>query len=248
MQQNLSIRSQLTELKQNHQHAFAVLLDPDKIEADQMEQFALNCNDAGVNYLLVGGSLVMQHQIDLCIQLFKKNSTIPVLLFPGNPAQVSKEADALLYLSLLSGRNAELLIGQHVVSAPMVRSSGLEILSTGYIIIDGGVPTTVSYMSHSLPIPADKADIALCTAWAGEMQGKHLIYLDAGSGAQKPVSEALIKKVADNISIPLIVGGGITTPDKVAANCEAGATLIVVGNALEKDASLLKELSAATKN
>lgn len=241
------VLQQLKSLKENSKHGFAVLIDPDKIAPNKMEQFARLCNDAKVDFLFVGGSLVLQHQIGLCINIFKENSNIPVLLFPGNPAQVTPEADALLYLSLISGRNPELLIGQHVVSAPMVRSSGLEILSTGYMVIDGGVPTTVSYMSNSHPIPSDKSDIALCTAWAGEMQGKHLIYMDAGSGARQPISEDMIHKVSSNIHIPLIVGGGIHTVEKVSANCKAGADVIVVGNAIEKDASLIKDLSAATK-
>ena len=242
------VLQRFNRLKEQHQHGFAVLVDPDKIVPEKMEQFALSCNDAGVDFLFVGGSLVLQHETGLCIDIFKANSNIPVLLFPGNPAQVTPEADALLYLSLISGRNPELLIGQHVVSAPMVRSSGLEVLSTGYMVIDGGVPTTVSYMSHSHPIPSDKSDIALCTAWAGEMQGKHLIYMDAGSGAQKPVREDMIRKVSSNISIPLIVGGGITTTEKVHANCKAGADVIVVGNAIEKDKSLIADLCAATKH
>src|SRR5690606_33588604 len=123
-----------------------------------------------------------------------------------NPAQVVPSADALLYLSLISGRNPELLIGHHVSSAPLVKHSGLEIISTGYMVIDGGVPTTVSYMSHSAPIPNNKPDIALCTAWAGEMQGKHVIYMDAGSGAKYPISEQMINKVSSNINLPLIVG------------------------------------------
>lgn len=242
-----TVLQQLQSLKQNGKHGFAVLIDPDKIAPSKMEQFAELCNDALVDFLFIGGSLVLQHQIDLCISTFKKNSNIPVLLFPGNPAQVTPEADALLYLSLISGRNAELLIGQHVVSASMVRHSGLEILSTGYMVIDGGIPTTVSYMSHAHPIPSDKSDIALCTAWAGEMQGKHLIYMDAGSGARQPISEDMIRKVSSNINIPLIVGGGINTTEKVATNCRAGADLIVVGNAIEKDSSMIKELCAATK-
>ncbi len=241
------VLSQLQILKKNSKHAFAVLVDPDKIAPNRMEHFAKQCNEAKVDYIFFGGSLVLNHEIGLCINIFKKNSNIPVLLFPGSPAQVTPEADALLYLSLLSGRNAELLIGQHVVSAPMVRSSGLEILSTGYLVIDGGVPTTVSYISHALPIPANKSDIALCTAWAGEMQGKHLIYMDAGSGAQTPISAEMIEKVSSNITIPLIVGGGIRTPEKVRENCLAGANVTVVGNALEKDMGLLKELCAATK-
>lgn len=241
------VLQQFNSLKANGKHGFAVLIDPDKITPDKMEQFAQQCNDAKVDYIFVGGSLVLQHQIGLCINIFKQNSAIPVLLFPGNPAQVTPEADALLYLSLISGRNSELLIGQHVVSAPMVRNSGLEILSTGYMVIDGGVPTTVSYMSHSHPIPSDKSDIALCTAWAGEMQGKKLIYMDAGSGAQRPVSTDMIHKVSSNIEIPLIIGGGINTPEKVNTNCRSGADIIVVGNAIEKDKSLISELSAATR-
>lgn len=241
------VLQQLRALKENRKHGFAVLLDPDHIAPDKMEQFAQLCNDAGVDFLFVGGSLVLQHHIGQCINIFKANSNIPVLLFPGNPAQVTPEADALLYLSLISGRNSELLIGQHVVSAPMVRNSGLEILSTGYMVIDGGVPTTVSYMSHAHPIPADKSDIALCTAWAGEMQGKHLIYMDAGSGAQQPIREEMIRKVSSNIDIPLIVGGGIRSTEKVIANCKAGADVIVVGNAIEKDRSLIRDLCAATR-
>lgn len=247
MSSKKNILNQLQSFKDTGRHAFAVLLDPDKMLPERMEFFARRCEDARVDFLLVGGSLVMHHQIGLCIDIFKKNSKIPVILFPGNPAQVCPEADALLYLSLLSGRNADLLIGQHVVSAPMVRQSGLEVLSTGYMLIDGGVPTTVSYMSNSHPIPADKADIALCTAWAGEMQGKHLIYMDAGSGAQTAISADMIQKVSSNIRIPLIVGGGIRTPEKVRENCIAGADLVVVGNAIEKEESLIRELAAATR-
>jgi putative glycerol-1-phosphate prenyltransferase len=151
----------------------------------------------------------------------------------------------LLYLSLISGRNPELLIGQHVVSAPSVKKSGLEIISTGYMVIDGGAPTTVSYISNATPIPADKADIALCTAMAGEMLGNKLIYMDAGSGAKKAISEEMITAVAKNIEIPLIIGGGIKDAEKAYLNCKAGADVIVVGNAIEKDPSLINEIAAA---
>ena len=210
-----------------------------------MQYLARLCNDAGVDYLFVGGSLLLTHQMELCIQRFKTESDIPVILFPGSPAQVTPYADALLYLSLISGRNPELLIGQHVTSAPIVRASGLEVISTGYIIVDGGVQTTVSYMSNAMPIPADKPDIALCTAWAGEMQGKHLIYLDAGSGARRPVSAEMITMVSSHIDIPLIVGGGIVSPEKVYENCKAGANLIVVGNAIERDPLLIRDMAQA---
>src|SRR5690606_29950953 len=158
---------------------------------------------------------------------------------------VSRSADALLYLALISGRNPELLIGQHVISAPVVRQSGLEIISTGYMVIDGGAPTTVSYISNATPIPADKNEIAMCTAMAGEMLGMKLIYMDAGSGARRAVSENMIEKVAGIIEIPLVVGGGITDPEKAYRDCKAGADLIVVGNAIEKDPSLIREMSAA---
>jgi phosphoglycerol geranylgeranyltransferase len=200
---------------------------------------------AKVDYLLVGGSLVISGNLDKYVQYLKQNCDIPVIIFPGSPTQVSKYADALLYLSLISGRNPELLIGQHVVSATMVKQSGLEIMPTGYVVIDGGAPTTVSYISNATPIPADKNEIAMCTAMAGEMLGLKLIYMDAGSGAKRPITESMIKVVADNINVPLIVGGGIVHPEKAYLNCKAGADLIVVGNAIEKDASLIKEMSDA---
>jgi phosphoglycerol geranylgeranyltransferase len=241
------VLSRLKALKAQHKSGFAVLADPDKIAPAEMQHLARLCNNAGVDYLFVGGSLLMAHQMDLCIQRFKAESDIPVVLFPGSPAQVTPYADALLYLSLISGRNPELLIGQHVASAPQVKASGLEVISTGYIIVDGGVPTTVSYMSNTTPVPANKPEIALCTAWAGELQGKHAIYLDAGSGARHPVSEEMIHKVSANIAVPLIVGGGICTPEKVYNNCKAGANIVVVGNAIERDPLLIRDMAQATK-
>jgi putative glycerol-1-phosphate prenyltransferase len=198
-----------------------------------------------VDYLFVGGSLVVSDHLDLVVQQIKAHCKIPIILFPGTPSQVSPFADALLYLSLISGRNPELLIGQHVVSAPSVRKSGLEIISTGYMVIDGGAPTTVSYISNALPIPADKNEIALCTAMAGEMLGMKLIYMDAGSGARRPISTEMIERVSLNIEIPLIIGGGIQNPEKVYLNAKAGADMIVVGNAIEKDVSLLSEMAGA---
>lgn len=241
------IYNQLRQLKANNECAFAVLADPDKIAPADMQYLARLCNDAGVSYLFMGGSLLMAHQMELCIQRFKSESDIPVILFPGSPAQVTPYADALLYLSLISGRNPDMLIGQHVASAPQVKASGLEVISTGYIIVDGGVQTTVSYMSNTTPVPSDKPEIALCTAWAGELQGKHIIYLDAGSGAVNPVPVEMISKVSDNIAIPTIVGGGITTPEKVYENARAGANIVVVGNAIERDPLLIRDMAQAAK-
>jgi phosphoglycerol geranylgeranyltransferase len=231
--------------KQKGQKSFAVLIDPDKVNKALLERLANLALDAQVDYLMVGGSLVISNHLDDCIQHLKKHCDIPILLFPGSASQISRYADALLYLSMISGRNPELLIGQHVISAPFIRQSGLEIISTGYMVIDGGAPTTVSYISNASPIPADKNEIAMCTAMAGEMLGMKLIYMDAGSGAKRAISEAMIENVANCLEAPLVTGGGIADPEKAYRNCKAGSDIIVVGNAIEKDTSLIKEMSAA---
>ena len=230
-----SIYTSLTEKKHNGKKQFAVLIDPDKVNAGSVSRLVKIAVEAGVDYFFVGGSLVISNFMDTCVQMIKKECKVPVVLFPGSPGQVSKYADALLYLSLISGRNPELLIGQHVVSAPAVRQSGLEVIPTGYMVIDGGAPTTVSYISNAAPLPSDKNDIAICTAMAGEMLGMKLIYMDAGSGAKRPIAESMIADVAENINVPLIIGGGIKDPEKAYLNCKSGADLIVVGNAFEKD-------------
>jgi putative glycerol-1-phosphate prenyltransferase len=232
--------------KQKGQKSFAVLIDPDKVNKVLLDELTNLAVQAKVDYLLVGGSLVVSNHLDECIQHIKKNCSIPVLLFPGSPSQISRDADALLYLSLISGRNPELLIGQHVISAPFVKQSGLEIISTGYMVIDGGAPTTVSYISNALPIPADKNEIAMCTAMAGEMLGMKLIYMDAGSGAKRAITEGMIEKVSRCLdTAPLVIGGGIIDAEKAYRNCRAGADVIVVGNAIEKDISMIKEMSDA---
>ena len=235
----------LTERKRLGKKSFAVLIDPDKVNDNNIGQLINLSVSAKVDYFLVGGSLVISNYLDECLQLIKRSCSIPTVLFPGSPSQVSKYADALLYLSLISGRNAELLIGQHVVSAPFVRKSGLEIMPTGYMVVDGGAPTTVSYISNASPLPSDKNEIAMCTAMAGEMLGMKLIYMDAGSGAKRAITESMIEKVAQSISVPLIIGGGIVEPEKAYLNCKAGADVIVVGNAIEKNASLIREMAAA---
>lgn len=240
-----SLYNQLTEKKRLGRKSFTVLIDPDKVDKIKIDQLVSLSIDAGVDYFFVGGSLVISNYLDQCIQHIKAACNIPVILFPGAPSQVSKYADALLYLSLISGRNPELLIGQHVLSAPFVKQSGLEIMPTGYMVVDGGAPTTVSYISNASPIPSDKNEIAMCTAMAGEMLGMKLIYMDSGSGAKRPIAETMIEKVASHIEAPLIVGGGITDPEKAYLNCKSGADIIVVGNAIEKDTSLIKEMSDA---
>ncbi|MFL5742562.1 MAG: geranylgeranylglyceryl/heptaprenylglyceryl phosphate synthase [Flavisolibacter sp.] len=235
----------LLEKKKTGKKSFAVLIDPDKTKPDMLEELIALSTEAKVDYLFVGGSLVISDHLEACIQQIKSACSIPILLFPGSPSQISREADALLYLSLISGRNADLLIGQHVVSAPFIKKSGLEIISTGYMVIDGGASTTVSYISNATPIPADKPEIAMCTAIAGELLGMKLIYMDAGSGAKKAITEEMISTVSANIEVPLIVGGGIREAEKAYRNCKAGADVIVIGNAIEKDPSLIREMAAA---
>ena len=240
-----NIYSSLVDKKARGQKSFAVLIDPDKVNAHKIDQLTALAIQAKVDYLFVGGSLVISNQLEKVVLQIKKNCAIPVILFPGSPSQVTPVADGLLYLSLISGRNPELLIGQHVISAPIVRKSGLEIISTGYMVVDGGAPTTVSYISNATPIPFDKNEIALCTAMAGEMLGMKVIYMDAGSGAKRPIPESMIETVAGHIEVPLIVGGGIVTPEKAYRNCKAGADVIVIGNAIEKDPTLIVEMSTA---
>ncbi len=242
---NQYLYTQLLERKQKGQKSFAVLIDPDKVNPLSIEQLVKLSVDAGVDYFLVGGSLVISNRLDEVVQQIKASCDIPVILFPGSPSQISKYADGLLYLSLISGRNPELLIGQHVISAPFVKQSGLEIISTGYMVVDGGAPTTVSYISNAAPLPSDKNEIAMCTAMAGEMLGMKVIYMDAGSGAKRPISESMIQAVAQQIEAPLIIGGGITDPEKAYRNCKAGADVIVIGNAIEKNVTLIKEMAAA---
>lgn len=242
---NKGIHSWLVERKAAGQKSFAVLVDPDKMNDRSLEQLLKLATQARPDMFFVGGSLVVSNYLDACVEKIKSHTDIPVVLFPGSPSQLTPKADALLYLSLISGRNPELLIGQHVISAPAVRQSGLEVISTGYMVVDGGAPTTVSYISHASPLPADKSDIAMCTAMAGEMLGMKLIYMDAGSGARMPISESMINRVASSIQVPLIVGGGITDPEKAYRNTQSGADVIVIGNALEKDQSIMIEMAAA---
>ncbi|WP_066632811.1 geranylgeranylglyceryl/heptaprenylglyceryl phosphate synthase [Labilibacter marinus] len=222
---------------------FAVLIDPDKFPKENLLKIITAMETANPDLILVGGSLVAS-KIEQVVQILKENLSVPVILFPGNLLQLTPNADGILFISLISGRNPELLIGNHVASAPFIKESGMEVLSTGYVLIDGGTTTSVEYMSQTKPIPASKTEIAVATAMAGEMLGQKLIYLEGGSGAQSPVPVDMISAVKENISIPLIVGGGLNTKEKVQEACEAGADIIVVGNAFEKDLSLLKDFKA----
>ncbi|MCF8304425.1 MAG: geranylgeranylglyceryl/heptaprenylglyceryl phosphate synthase [Bacteroidales bacterium] len=241
----MSIYTSFLESKKANQKLFGVLIDPDKVTHEVLYKRIEQANKAGVDYFLVGGSLLIDNRLANSIELIKKNSDIPVVIFPGDNMQINNRADAILLLSLISGRNPEMLIGKHVIAAPHLKNSSLEILPTGYMLIESGNNTTALYMSHSLPIPADKYDIASCTAMAGEMLGLKIIYMDAGSGAQNPISSEMIKEVSENVAAPLIIGGGIRTPEKAVESCKAGADLIVVGNAIEKDDSFIVKMADA---
>ncbi len=236
------IYSTIKAAAENGDKKLAVLIDPDKVyqpHLDQTIDLALECH---VDYIFIGGSLLVRDELEYCVKRVKERSDIPVVLFPGSNKQVSESADALLLLSLISGRNAEWLIGQHVEAALKLRKSSLEIISTGYILIDGGRETSVTYVSQTKPIPSDKTEIAVSTAIAGELLGLKLIFMDAGSGAINPVSPRMIRSVKNNIQLPLIIGGGINTPEKATRACAAGADVIVVGNAIEKDAELIRSM------
>jgi phosphoglycerol geranylgeranyltransferase len=241
----MSIYSALLEKVNSNSKQLAVLVDPDKSGTKELAEIARLSSEAGVDYFFVGGSLLINNQLDLCVKLLKENTHIPVILFPGNTMQMSWKADGILFLSLISGRNAEMLIGRHVISAPYIKMSPLEVISCGYMLIESGKQTAVQYMSNTSPIPSDKNDIAICTAVAGEMLGLKLIYLEAGSGAKNPVPLSMIEQVKGSLSIPLVVGGGIQSPGQARQICKAGADLLVVGTAFEKNPGLIKEISEA---
>ncbi len=235
----MSLYTSLSEDKKQ----FVVLIDPDKYNTRQLIDLVGLAGKSMVSYLFVGGSLLSDDNLDDTLKVIKDHCDIPVIIFPGDILQINSRADGILLLSLISGRNADLLIGKHVIAAPYLKKSGLEILPTGYMLIDSGRPTTASYMSNSLPIPSDKDEIAVSTAMAGTMLGLRLIYMDGGSGAQNAIPLSMIEKVKKNIQVPLIVGGGIRTPEDASERFRAGADIIVVGNAIETKNSLLQRIA-----
>ncbi len=243
----MNIYNKITKDKSNNKKTFALLIDPDRQDKKQLISLIDKANKAKVDYFFVGGSLLTNNNLELCISTIKENSNIPTILFPGNVMQVSNKADAILFLSLISGRNAEMLIGKQVITAPILKKSKLEILPTGYMLIDSGKPTTASYMSNTIPIPHDKDEVASCTAMAGEMLGLKLIFMDGGSGAVNPISEKMIESCRNNVELPIIIGGGIDSAEKAISNCNAGADIIVVGNAIEKNNDLIKEIAQAVQ-
>jgi phosphoglycerol geranylgeranyltransferase len=240
-----SIHKTISENVKAGKKMFAWLIDPDKYTIKSLEERLIIAQKTSLDFVLIGGSLLMQNRINEIIKLVKSYVSIPVILFPGNSMQVNENADGILFLSLISGRNADYLIGKHVEISMMLKKSNLEILPTGYMIINTGIPTSVSYISNTTPIPYDKAEIAVCTAIAGELLGLKLIFIEGGSGAKIPVDIKMVRAVKDNIGIPLIVGGGIVDVLQLKEILNAGADIIVAGNGIEKNPDLIAEFSDA---
>lgn len=234
-------------LKERHKQgkkSIAVLIDPDKVEdVASLKHLIHLASENCVDFFFVGGSLITTSNLSEVIRQIKEDVNIPVLLFPGNSMQIDPGADAILFLSLISGRNPDLLIGQHVIAAPILRNNRMEVMPTGYMLINSGRLTSVAYISNTMPIPDDKYSLAASTAMAGTLLGLQLIYLDAGSGAEKEITPKMISAVRKAIDVPMIVGGGINTKTKAIAALQAGADIIVIGNALEKNPDLLIEIS-----
>ncbi len=233
----MNVLSYLLKVKEERGAGFLVLIDPDKFNRDKIDEFIKASEIGKVDAFLVGGSLLGDDYLSDMISAIKERTEIPVILFPGGANQVSPNADAILYLSLISGRNPDFLIGKHVVSAPLIKRYQLEAIPTGYMLVESGNTTTAEYISNTKPIPFRKYDIAVATALAGEYLGMKLLYLEAGSGAEYPIPAEMVKAVAENVSIPIIVGGGLRLPKSARNRVEAGASFIVVGNHFENPAT-----------
>lgn len=214
---------------------YFVLLDPDKINNSNLIELIHQCERMGVDGFLIGGSLMMNSDFEKTIDIVKNNSKLPAVIFPGDVNQISPKADAILFLSLISSRNAEQIIGKQVLAAPIIKNYNLETISTGYILVESGNITTAEYMSGSKPIPRNKPEIAVATALAAEYMGMKFVYLEAGSGAENPVPNEMIKQVVDNCSLPIIVGGGIRNSKIAREKVESGAKIIVTGNFFEEN-------------
>ena len=227
----------LMDIKKRHRAGFLVLIDPDRSSSEVIAEQAVLYEDAGVDAILVGTSLMMGNGFDNFVEALRNVVNIPVIIFPGEKSQVTDRADAILFLSLLSGRNPDLIIGEQIKSAPIVKAIGLEAISTAYLLVDSGRITSVEFMSNTKPIPSDKPEIAVAHAITAEIFGMKLIYLEAGSGAERPVPDEMISAVSSSVDIPVMVGGGIRTPETVARKVAAGASFVVVGNHLEKSAN-----------
>lgn len=231
----MKIYNYLTGIISEKAAAHLILIDPDKINNEKLADYLSICEESGVDGFLIGGSLILNNGFEDFIKNVKKNTNLPVIIFPGSINQISPYADAILFLSVISGRNPEHLIGKHVLAAPFVRESNLEVIPVGYILVESGTLTTAQYMDGSSPIPRDKHEIAAATALAAEYLGMKFVYLEAGSGARNTIPCNMIKKVSEYCSLPIIVGGGIKDPLEAREKIESGAKIIVTGNYFENE-------------
>jgi len=242
-----SVFQSLLSIASDKGSAFLVLVDPDKVTPQGVPKIVEMCAEAGVDAFLVGGSLTFSSRLDELLQSMKRASRVPVVLFPGNACQVAPGADAILFISLLTSRNAEFLIGEQVKAAPLIRQWSLEVIPTAYLLVEAGPLTSVQFVTQCLPIPRGKNDLAVAHALAGKYLGMKLIYLEAGSGAAQPVPHTMVEDVCSATSLPVIVGGGVRTAGQAGKLARAGASFVVVGSVVEEggDVSLLKEISSA---
>lgn len=238
----MNIHQNIISAKKNNQKLLAVLIDPEKMELKNVPSFFEKVHQSIATHIFVGGSTDKNNQTENLVIAIKKATQLPVILFPGDANQITDKADGILFLSLLSGRNPNFLIEQQIKAAPILQQTVLEIIPSGYILIDGGKETAVQKVSNTKPIAQNNLDLILNTALAGEFSGKDLIYLEAGSGATTPVSQKIIKTVSDNLSIPLIVGGGIRSKNQLENAFSVGADLVVIGTAFENDESFFNQL------
>ena len=236
-----NLYSQIIKAKTNNQKLLAILLDPDKLVLENLDLLISKINQSPASHIFIGGSLVTTTIIDELIVKIKQNCNLPIVLFPGNPSQISDKADAILFLSLISGRNPDFLIEHQVKAAPILKQTQLEIISTGYILIESGNETAVERISKTKPLDRNNLDLALATAQAGEMLGNKLIYLEAGSGAKQAVPLEMIELVSQNIEIPLLVGGGIVDLQGIQNAYHAGADLVIIGTAFENDMNFFNQ-------
>lgn len=243
MNKNKNIYQSILNNSEKGVKMFGVLIDPDKQNVAELIKMIQVCNNAAVDYFFVGGSIVSQEDMERTTRLIKENSTLPIIIFPGSYEQISKYADAILFLSLISGRNPEFLIGHQVNAAPILKKMDLEIIPTGYLLVDCGTTTTAIYVSDTNPIPHKSAEIAANTALAGEFLGLKLTYIDGGSGAKQCISTTMISKTRDALSGPLIIGGGIRTHQAAKEIYKAGADLIIIGNGAEQNRNLITEIA-----
>ncbi len=230
--------------------AYFILIDPDKMECEVAVKLIQEAQDCGVSAALIGSSILLDAGLDQYIKNIKAKASIPIIIFPGILNSISVSADAILFLNMISSRNPQLLIGEHVRAAPLIKKYSLEAISTAYILIESGNLTSVQYMSNSLPIPADKADIVVAHVLAAEYMGMKMVYLEAGSGALRSVPAKVISAVKSKTGLPVIVGGGINSAEDALSKVESGADIIVTGTALERDDSLevMKDISETLEN